>query len=674
MGACLSSQQDKSVDKKFEKQKSTEEVRLTQQIEPKLRTDARVRDCYKLGRTLGTGGFAVVKLAVDKITGEEYACKIMALPPVGVRVGEDENSREDIFKEIDILCGLEHENVVYLKEYFEENNKVYLITELLLGGELLEAVIERGTYSEADARTCFVQLLRGIRYLHQHKIVHRDLKLENLLLAAPDDITHVKIADFGLAKKVAEQQMQTICGTPQYVAPEIIMGNRDLEYGPAVDMWSAGVVLFILLGGYPPFYHESEAVLFEIIRKGLFKFDDPVWEEVSDQAKDLISKLLVVNPNKRLSAGEALQHPWLGGVLSQSNLKGVRENMKRHMRSKWKGAIGTVMAVNRLNSLLEGIKEGSVQSGLIINDSEGYQQAVAAARNSTNKERNEKNQQVGTEDVHIQQSDQAEQDVEKVEQQNIQHIKEQEAEIDTTIDSNGNHSPINVSVQDNPNNVGAMASIEESVKAEQPPVADNNAQPQAESVVVLAQESMKSHQEGENNTLQLAAGNGSVIQQESTKSEPQVEADNDTIQQDTVDNTTQGEQATKPEQYYEVESNGQQQDTSEISGQNKVSTRSESYYEVESNSQQPEVGDIVVSKQESQKSVQNQQPLQIEQEYEGDDENEQEAESDRAVQKNESQGGWHYPFGSIPQPQEVGSGSSTQQPKQTGWHFQGSMK
>eukprot|EP01023_Acetabularia_acetabulum_P065651 TRINITY_DN871_c0_g1_i6.p1 TRINITY_DN871_c0_g1~~TRINITY_DN871_c0_g1_i6.p1 ORF type:complete len:530 (+),score=101.03 TRINITY_DN871_c0_g1_i6:188-1591(+) len=386
MGGCFSIEDENKLQKKFQKQRSQEEVRLSQQIEPKLRTDASIRDCYKLGKTLGTGGFAVVKTAVDKVTGEEYACKIMNLPGVGVKVSDDENTREDIFKEIDILCGMEHENVIRLKEYFEENNKVYLITELLLGGELLEAVIERGTYSEADARVCFVQLLKGIQYLHKHKVVHRDLKLENLLLATPDDITHVKIADFGLAKKVAEHSMQTICGTPQYVAPEIIMGSSDLEYGPAVDMWSAGVVLFILLGGYPPFYHESEAVLFEIIRKGKFQFDDVVWEEVSHLAKDLICKLLVVNPNKRLSASQALQHPWLVGEVGNSNLAGVRENMKRHMRKKWKGAIGTVMAVNRLNSLLEGIKGGSLQSGHIVNDLKGYKSAVEAIKVAESRE------------------------------------------------------------------------------------------------------------------------------------------------------------------------------------------------------------------------------------------------------------------------------------------------
>lgn len=247
----------------------------------KKRVDCKIKEAYKLGKTLGTGGFAIVKLATDRKTGDQYAVKIMTLPPAGVEPGDNESTREDIFKEIDILCGLNHENVVYLKEYFEESNKVYLITELVTGGELLEAVLQRGTYSEAEARLAFVQLLKGIAYLHSKNVVHRDLKLENLLLASPDEITKVKIADFGLAKQSADA-MSTVCGTPQYVAPEVIQGGAHTVYGPEVDMWSAGVVLYILLGGYPPFWNESEPALFEQIRRGKYTFDDPVWDVISE--------------------------------------------------------------------------------------------------------------------------------------------------------------------------------------------------------------------------------------------------------------------------------------------------------------------------------------------------------------------------------------------------------
>ncbi|KAF6261155.1 kinase-like domain-containing protein [Scenedesmus sp. NREL 46B-D3] len=276
----------------------------------KKRIDCKVKDAYKLGKTLGTGGFAIVKLATDRKTGEQFAVKIMTLPPAGVEPGDNENTREDIFKEIDILCGLNHENVVYLKEYFEEGNKVYLITELVTGGELLEAVLQRGSYSEGEARLAFVQLLRGIQYLHSKHAAA------------------VKIADFGLAKQSADA-MSTVCGTPQYVAPEVIQGTSGTVYGPAVDMWSSGVVLFILLGGYPPFWSENEPALFEQIRRGKFSFDDPVWDVISHSAKDLITKLLAVHPNQRLTAAQCLDHPWVtAGSVPSNPLTAARNKMQ----------------------------------------------------------------------------------------------------------------------------------------------------------------------------------------------------------------------------------------------------------------------------------------------------------------------------------------------------------
>ncbi|KAI7836176.1 hypothetical protein COHA_009943 [Chlorella ohadii] len=298
-----------------------------------MRKGVSVRDVYKVGKTIGTGGFSVVKLATDKETGQQWACKIMSLPPPGKQFNENESSRADIFKEIDILIALKHENIVFMKEYFEENNKVYLLMEMLEGGELLDAVLEKGHYSEADARSCFLQIMRAIQYLHSRGIVHRDLKLENLLLVRKKDIGHIKIADFGLARRyMGASAMTTICGTPQYVAPEIIKGGP-ARYGPECDLWSAGVILFILLGGYPPFYDESEPRLFEKIRKGKvckhtttcylfpsgpappapppqFDFNDDVWSVVSGDAKDVIKRLLVVDPAKRMTLQEVFEHPW----------------------------------------------------------------------------------------------------------------------------------------------------------------------------------------------------------------------------------------------------------------------------------------------------------------------------------------------------------------------------
>mmetsp|Transcript_31973 Transcript_31973/g.75979 ORF Transcript_31973/g.75979 Transcript_31973/m.75979 type:complete len:327 (+) Transcript_31973:241-1221(+) len=311
-----------------------------------------VRDYYKIGKTLGTGGFSVVKLATEKATGTEWACKIMTLPKEGQAVSEEENSREDIFYEIDILCRLQHESVMYLKEYFEEEDKVFLITELLTGGELLDAVIDRGYYTEEDARQVFVQLIKGIKYLHSKNIVHRDLKLENLLLAGKDDITTIKIADFGLAKRAMNGYMETVCGTPQYVAPEVIKPIPGVVYGPECDLWSAGVVLFTILAGYPPFYNENTPALFRQIRKGAFSFDDPVWDDVSDDAKDLIRKLLTVSPEDRLTTDGALNHKWCRSVANRTKaLSSTQKNLKAHFRTKVKGAIGAVIAANKMANI-----------------------------------------------------------------------------------------------------------------------------------------------------------------------------------------------------------------------------------------------------------------------------------------------------------------------------------
>lgn len=319
---------------------------------PKHRADVQVRDVYRLGNTLGSGGFAVVRLATHKTTLSQHACKIMSLPAIGASVEETENSREDIFREIEILCGLEHKNIVALQDFFTDATHVYLIFELLNGGELLDAVLERGQYSEADARLCFSQLLDGIAYLHSKGVAHRDLKLENLLLVTKDDITNIKIADFGLAKAAPTPgQLKTVVGTPQYVAPEVIQGVPGQTYDLGVDMWSAGVVLFILLGGYPPFYSESEPKMFDMIRNGEYDFDDPVWDSVSLDAKTLIEQLLRVDPEHRLTASKTQQHSWIVGEVSNSPLAGTHENMRKFYQDKWKKAFKILKAVNAFNKL-----------------------------------------------------------------------------------------------------------------------------------------------------------------------------------------------------------------------------------------------------------------------------------------------------------------------------------
>lgn len=318
---------------------------------PKYKAKFGVREIYRFGSVLGTGGFATVRQITDRKTGELFACKIMALPALGVEVPSTQNSREDIFKEIEILSRLDHQNIVNLKEFYHDDQSVYLVSELLQGGELLDAVLDQEEgYSEVIARSCFQQLMLGIQYLHSQGVAHRDLKLENLLLVTKGDISKIKITDFGLAKLTQGGEMSTIVGTPQYVAPEVIRGLPGLTYSVAVDMWSAGVILFILLGGYPPFYAKSDAQLFDLIREGEWNFDDPVWRDVSTPAKLLISKLLVVDPEKRLTSEETLNHPWMKNRTPSASPLPMTHKRMLDTFSKWKKAYQLVTAVNKFKA------------------------------------------------------------------------------------------------------------------------------------------------------------------------------------------------------------------------------------------------------------------------------------------------------------------------------------
>mmetsp|Transcript_24193 Transcript_24193/g.82595 ORF Transcript_24193/g.82595 Transcript_24193/m.82595 type:complete len:371 (+) Transcript_24193:173-1285(+) len=331
-----------------------------------------IRDTYKFGKKLGTGGFAIVKLGTHIKEGTEWAIKIMSVPTGDTQ--DDKDAREDIFNEISLLTDVKHDSVLYMKEYAYESGKVYLVTELLPGGELLDAVIAKGTYNEADARRIFKQLISGLKYLHNNGVVHRDLKLENLLLKKQNDISQVKIADFGLAKKAAESAMATICGTPQYVAPEMISGEPQLTYSSKVDMWSCGVILYILLGGYPPFYdeNENEAALYDQIRNARFDFDDEVWEQVSKDAKSLIRSLLCLDTKKRYTCEQVLADPWMQSGAAGAALAGTQDKLKATYRSKLKSAAATIMAINRMKNMV-GI---DLSAGVTSVDVEETQQVV----------------------------------------------------------------------------------------------------------------------------------------------------------------------------------------------------------------------------------------------------------------------------------------------------------
>ncbi|CAM9422002.1 unnamed protein product, partial [Choristocarpus tenellus] len=187
---------------------------------------------------------------------------------------------------------LDHQNIVKLYGFYEEKYFYYLVMEVLNGGELFDRIVLRQYYNEKEARDTLVVLLDAVRYCHDRDVAHRDLKPENLLLVSDTDDATIKLADFGFARPVGKEGLRTQCGTPGYVAPEILKGE---VYGKPVDMWSVGVITYILLGGYPPFHDDNQAKLYQKIKKGRVVFHPQYWNTVSDEAKDLIRKLLTLD-------------------------------------------------------------------------------------------------------------------------------------------------------------------------------------------------------------------------------------------------------------------------------------------------------------------------------------------------------------------------------------------
>lgn len=260
---------------------------------------------YHIGRTLGDGNFAVVRLARRRDTGQQYAIKMIDKTKL--------NGKESmLFNEVTIMHRCNHPNIVRLYEEFETPKEIWLSMEYVKDGDLFDGITKAMKFSEATASGIVRDLAGALFYLHCRSIVHRDLKPENVLLyRQPDGRIRVKLADFGLALEV-RRDLHTICGTPTYIAPEIL---NERGYGLEVDMWALGVITYIMLCGFAPFRSadRSQSKLFEAIRRGVFVYLSPYWDPISQSAKDLINRLLVVSPKRRLTAQETLLHPWVFG-------------------------------------------------------------------------------------------------------------------------------------------------------------------------------------------------------------------------------------------------------------------------------------------------------------------------------------------------------------------------
>ena len=340
---------------------------------------------YILAGELGKGAFSIVRLGVNKSTGAKVAVKI---------VQKKELNAEDLAslrEEITILSSIDHKNIIKLFEFFDEGTEMYLITELVEGGELFDRIVAKSSYSEKEARDVIKVVLETMAFLHKSDIAHRDLKPENLILCGgtflltgfqgssprpqttnplltldtsrsmfspPDSDTDIKLADFGFAKKISLiQEKEVACGTPGYVAPEILRGDK---YGGEVDVWSIGVICYILLAGYPPFYDDDSKKLFKKIKEGRYYFHDEHWSNASPESMDIIRKMLTVSQTERWSAQQLLSHPWItkgDSELAAIDRSSAIVNYKKfNARRRLRAAADAIIVTNRIKKMIDSVK------------------------------------------------------------------------------------------------------------------------------------------------------------------------------------------------------------------------------------------------------------------------------------------------------------------------------
>ncbi|KAE9608465.1 putative protein kinase CAMK-CDPK family [Lupinus albus] len=287
-------------------------IRVLKNVIP-LPNGTRISDKYKLGRELGRGEFGITYLCIDRETKESLACKSISKRKLLTSV-----DIEDVRREVAILSTLpEHPNVVKLKATFEDNKNVHILMELCEGGELFDRIVARGHYSERAAATVAKSVAEVVRMCHANGVMHRDLKPENFLFANKNENSPLKAIDFGLSVFFkAGERFSEIVGSPYYMAPEVLKRN----YGPEIDVWSAGVILYILLCGVPPFWAETEQGVALAILRGVIDFKREPWPQISDSAKSLVQQMLEPDPKKRLTAEQVLEHPWLQNAKKAPNV------------------------------------------------------------------------------------------------------------------------------------------------------------------------------------------------------------------------------------------------------------------------------------------------------------------------------------------------------------------
>ncbi|GLT37380.1 hypothetical protein SLA2020_116990 [Shorea laevis] len=318
-------------------------------------TGREIEQRYELRRELGRGEFRITYLCTDKETGEAWACKSISKKKLRTAV-----DIEDVRTEVEIMKHLPtHPNIVSLKDTYEDDNAVHLVMELCEGGELFDRIVARGHYTERAAAPVTKTIVEVVQVCHKHGVMHRDLKPENFLFANKKETAPLKAIDFGLSVFFRPGEVFTeIVGSPYYRAPEVLKRR----YGPEVDVWSAGVILYILLCGVPPFWAETEQGVAQAIIKSVIDFKRDPWPKVSDNAKDLVRKMLDPEPQRRLTAQQVLDHPWLQNAKKAPNVS-LGETVKARLKqfsvmNKLKKRALRVLAEHASVEEVAGIKEG----------------------------------------------------------------------------------------------------------------------------------------------------------------------------------------------------------------------------------------------------------------------------------------------------------------------------
>ncbi|KAM3927503.1 death-associated protein kinase 2 isoform 2-T3 [Leptodactylus fuscus] len=316
----------------------------------------KVEDLYIIADELGSGQFAIVKRCKEKKSGVDYAAKFIKKRQS--RASRRGVTREEIEREVDILRDIQHPNIITLQDVYENKTDVVLILELVSGGELFDFLAQKESLSEEEATRFIKQILEGVNYLHMRKIAHFDLKPENIMLLDKTiAVPHIKLIDFGLAHKIEDGvEFKNIFGTPEFVAPEIV--NYE-PLGLAVDMWSIGVITYILLSGASPFLGENKQETLSNISAVNYEFDEEFFSHTSDLAKDFIRKLLVKDTRKRLTIQEALSHPWITPkdkhqvLVRKKSIINLENLRKQYIRRRWKMSYSVVSLCNHLSRSLK---------------------------------------------------------------------------------------------------------------------------------------------------------------------------------------------------------------------------------------------------------------------------------------------------------------------------------